>query len=543
MKKIILMMLAIIMVPTMGFAEHPKIKELTRLKQQKMEQLEKCTGTTQGLKIAGISTLGVTAVGVAGNIAEAAVRNDYDKKLQAADANIASAQRELDARKAEYIEKQYTESAAAQAAAAEEAAREARKLKNVAAEDIARIRQQGYLGDRAYTRGYFAERLPNNLRAQMVDALREFTNRCRDLINTQDGVKEVSVAANFSDSYQNAGGDVLDENTELSNLIEHDITRCLITECEKGYDKQTVNGEVACVKKDGGNNNQNGGGAVVPKPKKDQKNNGDQDGGKTPTPTPSPAPNPTPSPAPSPTPNPEPNPVPSPAPVVPQEDGCTVDGKFIPVGKGMINANASCASLPKTDQNAGNVKNWQVICRSKDNAVCKPIACKDGYTLNQAADKCIAKSVTPTPIPESEWPEDKKYVNPQQYCDAVFYMNKYAWACCLETYKYKRAKRWTGSTCECLDGREWSDYTCKEKAQNKDEKAVKGRDLTGETITYRMPFSIATAVIDGVTYRGETSGASFNPSTRQQAVLRNLKENIAAAGYTNVDKANFVKAD
>ena len=55
------------------FAEHPMIAQLIREKQQKMEKLEKCKGTTKNLKIAGISTLGITAVGVGANIAEAVV--------------------------------------------------------------------------------------------------------------------------------------------------------------------------------------------------------------------------------------------------------------------------------------------------------------------------------------------------------------------------------------------------------------------------------------------------------------------------------------
>lgn len=55
------------------FAEHPMIAQLIQEKQQKMEKLEKCKGTTKNLKIAGISTLGITAVGIGANIAEAVV--------------------------------------------------------------------------------------------------------------------------------------------------------------------------------------------------------------------------------------------------------------------------------------------------------------------------------------------------------------------------------------------------------------------------------------------------------------------------------------
>ncbi len=58
------------------YAQHPRITQLIAEKQAKMEKLEKCQGTTKSLKIAGISTLGITAVGVGANIAEAVVLNN-----------------------------------------------------------------------------------------------------------------------------------------------------------------------------------------------------------------------------------------------------------------------------------------------------------------------------------------------------------------------------------------------------------------------------------------------------------------------------------
>ena len=72
------------------FAQHPRITQLIAEKQAKMEKLEKCQGTTKNLKIAGISTLGITAVGVGANIAEAVVLNnakeDVAKAKKARDA-------------------------------------------------------------------------------------------------------------------------------------------------------------------------------------------------------------------------------------------------------------------------------------------------------------------------------------------------------------------------------------------------------------------------------------------------------------------------
>ena len=72
-----------------SFAQHPRITQLIAEKQAKMEKLEKCQGTTKNLKIAGISTLGITAVGVGANIAEAVVlsntKDDIEKAKKARD--------------------------------------------------------------------------------------------------------------------------------------------------------------------------------------------------------------------------------------------------------------------------------------------------------------------------------------------------------------------------------------------------------------------------------------------------------------------------
>ncbi len=72
-----------------SFAQHPRITQLIAEKQAKMEKLEKCQGTTKNLKIAGISTLGITAVGIGANIAEAVVlsntKDDIEKAKAARD--------------------------------------------------------------------------------------------------------------------------------------------------------------------------------------------------------------------------------------------------------------------------------------------------------------------------------------------------------------------------------------------------------------------------------------------------------------------------
>ena len=86
MKRIFTLGLIMGLVPGTGFGDQATIDRLIAQKQEKMEKLEKCQGTTKKLKIAGISTLGVTAVGVGANIAEAVVLNDYKDKVKTATA-------------------------------------------------------------------------------------------------------------------------------------------------------------------------------------------------------------------------------------------------------------------------------------------------------------------------------------------------------------------------------------------------------------------------------------------------------------------------
>ena len=101
MKKTIASGLVLSMIPGLCLGVNDRIYKLMQEKQQKMEQLEKCQGTTKNLKIAGISTLGITAIGVGANIAEAVVldkaktatkkaETDYNTQVQIKEAYEAS---------------------------------------------------------------------------------------------------------------------------------------------------------------------------------------------------------------------------------------------------------------------------------------------------------------------------------------------------------------------------------------------------------------------------------------------------------------------
>ena len=132
MKKYFLLGLIVAIAPSVCFGAGARYTQLVREKQRKMAELEKCMGSTQGLKIAGLSTIGLTAVGVAGNIAEAKKLDEYDTNLKLADKKIATAEEDI-AKEKEKIEKieaekKAAEEAEAAAAAQKKAEEEARAL-------------------------------------------------------------------------------------------------------------------------------------------------------------------------------------------------------------------------------------------------------------------------------------------------------------------------------------------------------------------------------------------------------------------------------
>lgn len=84
MKKYFLFGLIVAIMPSICFGASARYTQLVREKQRKMVELEKCMGATNGLKIAGLSTLGLTAVGVAGNVAEAQKIKELDDYIEKA---------------------------------------------------------------------------------------------------------------------------------------------------------------------------------------------------------------------------------------------------------------------------------------------------------------------------------------------------------------------------------------------------------------------------------------------------------------------------
>ena len=134
MKKYFLLGLIAVIAPNICFGASASYTQLVREKQRKMEELEKCMGSSKGLKIAGISTIGLTAVGVAGNIAEAQKLQEYDEAIDKKNKDIETKQKAIVAEQEKIkeieAEKKKAEEEAARKKAEEQAAKEAKKDKD-----------------------------------------------------------------------------------------------------------------------------------------------------------------------------------------------------------------------------------------------------------------------------------------------------------------------------------------------------------------------------------------------------------------------------
>ena len=83
-----------------------QIQRLLNEKQDKVAQLEKCEGKKQGFMIAGISTIGLTAVGVVGNVALANKSKSLDADIDSSQQQLASKQNELSDLNSQIAEKE-----------------------------------------------------------------------------------------------------------------------------------------------------------------------------------------------------------------------------------------------------------------------------------------------------------------------------------------------------------------------------------------------------------------------------------------------------
>lgn len=236
MKKYLTSAFIITLVPCVCTAATDRVAQLMREKQQKMEQLEKCTGSAKGLMIAGVSTLGLTAVGVAGNIAEASVIKKYDQQIEATDKKIAKTEQEIEDKKQRNLEREIR--AEEREKAIQEEERQKHLLINVARQDLEVMRATpAKPGARLVTHGYEMEELPSDIRQEMAMVVADFMKGCWALKeDASSGIADVNLSpegmkdAGYYESISSRPADY-----ELTDLSEHEIAICKVTAVKAGF--------------------------------------------------------------------------------------------------------------------------------------------------------------------------------------------------------------------------------------------------------------------------------------------------------------------
>lgn len=85
----------------------PQVQRLLAEKQQKIAELEQCDGKRKGFMIAGISTIGLTAVGVGVNIAQANKSSNLSSQIEAKNKELATQQTNLQNINAQITKKEH----------------------------------------------------------------------------------------------------------------------------------------------------------------------------------------------------------------------------------------------------------------------------------------------------------------------------------------------------------------------------------------------------------------------------------------------------
>ena len=95
-KKLFVFSMAVFLCHSVYGATNQTIARLVSEKNEKLARLEQCTKKVTGFKIAGISTLGLTAAGVAGNVVLASKRKALDEQIAKTNAELADKNAELE---------------------------------------------------------------------------------------------------------------------------------------------------------------------------------------------------------------------------------------------------------------------------------------------------------------------------------------------------------------------------------------------------------------------------------------------------------------
>lgn len=248
MKKISLICLISVLVPSVVFGESARFKQLVVEKQRKMEQLEKCTGSAKGLMIAGLSTLGLTAVGVAGNIAEAKIIDKNNEKIEKNEATIERGYEDIRQKRQELFDKEM----AGRGTVPEQAPVQGNvqgnpqglTVRQAVEQDIAAIQaESGKIGGVANTHGYVFENLPESLGTRLASTMISFMDACDQLVG-KDGI--LTVKKETVSNWQAIPRGTLKEDDVLTDLNEHLIGNCKIETCDGTHN---LHGNT-CVAKD-----------------------------------------------------------------------------------------------------------------------------------------------------------------------------------------------------------------------------------------------------------------------------------------------------
>ncbi|MCQ2562073.1 MAG: hypothetical protein MJ158_00415 [Alphaproteobacteria bacterium] len=247
MKKATILIPLLSIIPTMCMANtyDDRIADLTRKKQAKMEELDKCAGVKKSLKIAGISTLGITAVGVAGNIAEAVVLKKKNTEIDTLQKEIDTTNENINQKRLEIAEKERLAQQQVQQQAQVVVTNkiEAKKLSQIVTEDIANITSKTTvnLGDYIVTHGYSPDNLPDDLRGSFSAAAKNWIQLCRN--NIAGDVAEVTAKlddANIVKQVSNLTGDSV-----LTTTTPIQYVSCLVESCKN--DKVPNSTKTGCV--------------------------------------------------------------------------------------------------------------------------------------------------------------------------------------------------------------------------------------------------------------------------------------------------------
>ena len=223
MKKNFAVALLISIIPSLCFGASARYTQLVREKQRKYDELQKCLGTTKGLKIAGVSTLGLTAVGVSTNIAQSETKKSYDKKLERADEKLNNIKKQIDNKDTN------TDKNAGLT------------IKQAVENDIKDIESSNAKpGSTVVLNGYQYKDLPVELSLQVEDAVDGWVKRCK----AWEGREGIQTVETYNRTTDRALG-TLSADNETTNKTDT-IAACNLAPTNGCDDKHTKN-DNACV--------------------------------------------------------------------------------------------------------------------------------------------------------------------------------------------------------------------------------------------------------------------------------------------------------